>query len=198
MTVQSGSHSEDNDPLSSPCAGERRERIIDAALALFAHHGVEGTTMKMLAKEARISAGLTYHYFASKSDLLDQVICSRGVSFPELAHRHHESIEVVLPEFAVNFGRSLQENLDVIWVFFREYRTSKTVAERIGHRRDACENSLINYLKARQEAKEVREISPSVASRLFLGALFQVHLVEEPTDDFIKELVDIFLAGIRA
>lgn len=153
--------------------------------------------MKMLAKEAGISAGLTYHYFCSKSDLLDQVIGRRGVDFPELAHRHHESIEIVLPEFARAFGAHLQENLDVIWIFFREYRSSKTVAERIGKRREGCENSLISYLQARQEAGEVREIAPAVASRLFLGALFQIHLIEEPSEEFIKELVDIFLAGIR-
>lgn len=197
MTVQSGNHSNDEDNLNTGCSGERSERIIDAALALFAKQGVEGTTMKMLAKEAGISAGLTYHYFGSKSDLLDQVICRRGIDFPELADRHHESIEIVLPEFALAFGRHLQESLDVIWIFFREYRSSKTVAERIGMRRDGCEKSLVTYLEARQEAGEVREIAPAVASRFFLGALFQVHLIEEPSEEFIKQLVDIFLAGIR-
>ena len=103
MTVQSG------DSSGSPDSGasQRRECIIDAALSLFAEHGVEGTTMKMLAKRAGISPGLTYHYFKGKADLLDQVIEDRGVTFPKLSGRHRESVDVVLPEYVREVGRHL-------------------------------------------------------------------------------------------
>lgn len=154
--------------------------------------------MKMLAKRAGISPGLTYHYFKGKADLLDQVIEDRGVTFPKLSGRHRESVDVVLPEYVREVGRHLTLRLDVIWLFFREYRSSKTVAQRIGKRRDACVAELAAYLEARQLAGEVRELTPEVASRTLLGALFQTYLEEVPEEEYLTELVDIFLAGIKA
>jgi AcrR family transcriptional regulator len=47
-----------------------RQRILDAALALFASKGYEATTMRDIAAAAGCSLGLTYRYFASKEDLI--------------------------------------------------------------------------------------------------------------------------------
>jgi AcrR family transcriptional regulator len=45
-----------------------RERILEAALALFAEKGYEATTMRDVAREAGASLGLAYRYFASKEE----------------------------------------------------------------------------------------------------------------------------------
>jgi AcrR family transcriptional regulator len=47
-----------------------QQRILDAALALFASKGYEETTMRDIAAAAGCSLGLTYRYFASKEDLI--------------------------------------------------------------------------------------------------------------------------------
>jgi AcrR family transcriptional regulator len=46
------------------------QRVLEHALRLFAEHGYDATTMKMIAASASISPGLIYNYFASKEDLL--------------------------------------------------------------------------------------------------------------------------------
>ena len=46
-----------------------RARIRDAALRLFADRGLDGTTIRDIAKEARVSGGLIRHHFGSKDDL---------------------------------------------------------------------------------------------------------------------------------
>lgn len=46
-----------------------RARIRDAALRLFAERGVEGTTIRDIAREAGVSSGLLRHHFGSKDDL---------------------------------------------------------------------------------------------------------------------------------
>jgi TetR/AcrR family transcriptional regulator, regulator of cefoperazone and chloramphenicol sensitivity len=46
-----------------------RARIRDAALRLFADRGLDGTTIRDIAKEAGVSAGLIRHHFGSKDDL---------------------------------------------------------------------------------------------------------------------------------
>ena len=46
-----------------------REAILDAARALFAEHGYEGATVRMVAAEAGITQGLITRYFGSKEGL---------------------------------------------------------------------------------------------------------------------------------
>jgi len=49
----------------------RREEILDAAIACFARNGFHQTTMVDIAREAGISPGLIYRYFASKEDVIE-------------------------------------------------------------------------------------------------------------------------------
>jgi TetR/AcrR family transcriptional regulator, regulator of cefoperazone and chloramphenicol sensitivity len=46
-----------------------RARIRDAALALFAERGVEGTSLRDIARRAGLTAGLVRHHFGSKEGL---------------------------------------------------------------------------------------------------------------------------------
>jgi AcrR family transcriptional regulator len=52
----------------TPKAQRTRERILEAALVLFADRGYEATTMRDVAREAGASLGLAYRYFASKEE----------------------------------------------------------------------------------------------------------------------------------
>ncbi len=54
----------------TPKAEDTRRRIFDAALASFAEHGYEDSTMRAIAARAGTSIGLTYRYFAKKDDLV--------------------------------------------------------------------------------------------------------------------------------
>ena len=47
-----------------------RQRIVDAALALFHEHGYDGTTMRTIADRAGVPLGNAYYYFNGKQDLL--------------------------------------------------------------------------------------------------------------------------------
>jgi len=49
---------------------QTRARIVEAALRLFMERGYEATTMRAVAKEAGVSLGNAYYYFASKEHLL--------------------------------------------------------------------------------------------------------------------------------
>ena len=52
---------------------QSRRRIIDEALALFAEHGYEGTSVRMIAEAAGTSPGLLYNYFENKQALLHAI-----------------------------------------------------------------------------------------------------------------------------
>ena len=49
---------------------DKRQAILEATLRLVAEHGFHGTAMSKIAKEAKVSAGIIYHYFDNKDELL--------------------------------------------------------------------------------------------------------------------------------
>lgn len=51
-------------------AEETRNRILDAALALFRDRGFAETTMRDVAAEASVATGAAYYYYRSKEDLV--------------------------------------------------------------------------------------------------------------------------------
>ncbi len=53
---------------------ESRQRILDAALEVFAKQGYNSATVNEIAKTARISKGLMYNYFKSKDEVLNELM----------------------------------------------------------------------------------------------------------------------------
>jgi AcrR family transcriptional regulator len=55
-------------------AGAARERLLTAALELFARHGVSGTSLQMIADELGVTKAAVYHQFPSKQDIVLAVV----------------------------------------------------------------------------------------------------------------------------
>lgn len=53
---------------------KKKKLICNSALRLFCKKGYEKVGMDEIAKEAKISHGLVYHYFAKKSDILNELV----------------------------------------------------------------------------------------------------------------------------
>lgn len=68
----------------------RREQLLDAAMSVFGHRGIEAASTREVAAAAGITPGLLYHYFASKEALALAVIAERGF-LPELRDILRES-----------------------------------------------------------------------------------------------------------
>jgi AcrR family transcriptional regulator len=61
----------------------RRERILDAAEALFAEHGYDGVTLRRIAKEAGVDVALASYHFGKKLDLFEAVFRRRAALLNE-------------------------------------------------------------------------------------------------------------------
>ena len=62
--------------MAKPVAprGLARERVLDAAVTLFAEHGVHGTSLQMIADRVGVSKAAVYYQFQSKEDIALEVI----------------------------------------------------------------------------------------------------------------------------
>lgn len=54
-------------------AGETKERILNAALALFSQRGYLGTSMSDIANELGMTKGALYKHYTSKQEILDRI-----------------------------------------------------------------------------------------------------------------------------
>jgi len=66
-------------PLPEPARGDEiRERLLDAALRVFARQGYAGTKINDIVREAGLSTGAVYGRFRSKEDLLREAVVTRS------------------------------------------------------------------------------------------------------------------------
>jgi DNA-binding transcriptional regulator YbjK len=72
---------------------DRKDRIIDAAIAVIAEHGVAGTTHRLIAKAADVPLGsLTYH-FTSLEDLRCQAFRRHAERMSVIYEAHFRGVE---------------------------------------------------------------------------------------------------------
>jgi AcrR family transcriptional regulator len=65
-------------PVTTPSAdaAKRRREILEAALELLAEHGYAGASLRKVAAKIGIAQPSLYHYFASKEELVEQVLAT--------------------------------------------------------------------------------------------------------------------------
>jgi AcrR family transcriptional regulator len=58
-------------------AVDKRQRILEAAVRVFARQGFHHCRVSDVAREAGVAYGLVYHYFSSKAEMLDTLFLER-------------------------------------------------------------------------------------------------------------------------
>lgn len=67
---------------------EQRERILDAAIRVFARSGFKGATVRTVGREARVNSALIYYYFENKDRLFEEALLCVIQGFLDLLRKH--------------------------------------------------------------------------------------------------------------
>ncbi len=105
-------------------------RLLKAAMKLFAKHGYHGTSISEIAKEAKVSKGLTYHYFESKEALLVVLAEQRLMECAPFVHGL-ETIQDPMERLRFLVGAALddlKENTEKLRFFNSIYLTNEGVS----------------------------------------------------------------------
>jgi TetR/AcrR family transcriptional regulator, mexJK operon transcriptional repressor len=193
---------------------ERRQQIIDGALHVFASKGFEQATNREIAAAAGIgSAGLIYHYFKDKSDLLRQVVEQR-MPLLQLLSRPEELMALPPREALARFGGAylkVMENAASVALMrlimgeaIRRPQVARIVNE-IGPSRAL--RFLADYLQQQMEAGALRRVDAALAARCFMGPLILFFLTREvlqqpealsmDAESVLATNLDVFLRGME-
>jgi TetR/AcrR family fatty acid metabolism transcriptional regulator len=189
-------------------AADKRERILHAAVKVFAKKGFFASRVSEIARAAGVADGTIYLYFKSKDDLLTslfedritrllEVMRSEVAALPRAEDRVRRMIELQLG--------LLEGQRDLAEVVTVNLRQSSKLLKQYGARRFTEYLDLMASVIAEgQRAGEVRgDVSPRIVARAIFGALDGIALTwalgtAEPggLKRAASQLADVVLGGL--
>ena len=163
--------------------------------------------MRDIAREADITEGLIYHYFAGKRDLFRAIIEEYSFlpllrTLPELAE--HVDLRGLLVILARGFFDVLRQNTQLTRLLLQKVQVFPE--EKEAFFADAVGRSiseLAHILEQRMNDRAREQVDPQVAARLFFNALLAFFVEQEilggkhllPADEgqYIEHLVEMFV-----
>jgi AcrR family transcriptional regulator len=109
---------------------EKKVLIMETALELFAENGFHATSISQIAKKANISKGLTYNYFESKNDILDELLNHGLQEINDMLDPKHDGI-LTKDEFRsfIKISFDLVKNNHRHWKLFFSLMLQPAVSE---------------------------------------------------------------------
>ncbi len=89
---------------------DKKRRILDAAMELFARKGYEKTTISDIASRAHVGKGTIYVYFDSKSDILREILAelAKGLAKDIEESSKSGNMRAFIEELSVRLGKKLE------------------------------------------------------------------------------------------
>ena len=198
---------------SSPAVSPNRnadkyERILDAAVAVFAEKGFFTARVSDIADRANVADGTVYLYFKSKEEILMSVINTAFDGFMSLARTELKKVADPaerLRRLAFLHLDAMGSNRNLAVVFQMELRQSTRFLSEFSHRHMIEYLGLVREAITEGQAQGIfrREMSDKYAANCFFGALDEMVTSwvlsehEYKLANVADVVVDIFLNGMR-
>jgi AcrR family transcriptional regulator len=176
----------------------RRDRLVDAALTMFAREGVDAASIKKIGRAAGVAPALIYHYFESKEALLAAVVQRHGF-LPQLrsmlAVPPAAPAAEVLPQMVHQMYALLTERADLVRVVMATSQTHPEMRQRMDTLTGEAQTLLACYLQARIEAGELRAHNVQAAARMLLSTVVMWRLADAPATE-LDDAIALLVAGL--
>ena len=161
-----------------------KERILDAALTLFAENGYDGTSVEQIAKAVGIKAPSLYKHYKGKEDILNALIDSAEIRYEEMfgSERNIGKIPECREEFIeMTMGRISFTMRDPIirktrmFLVQEQFRNQRTSEVTTRHQLNGIQGMFAKILKEMMYEGIVREDDPALLSaELTAPAVLQI------------------------
>lgn len=169
-----------------------KKKVLTTALKLFASNGFHATTTEKIAKQAGVSEGTIYKYFASKQDLLTQLLQPilediKDNFFSDLDEQH--DLRTMVDFIVDDRIQFIEANFDFIRVIFHGVLTGQLLDNQTLESFLTGNNGFLTRLQDMQKAfPQINQqlTSPQMA-QIFVGPIyayvFQNKLLGLPASD---------------
>jgi len=167
-----------------------KQKILDAALEIFARYGYHSSSVSSIAQKAGISQGLMYNYFKSKDEVLYELMVGMIVPFvkelmpvkPGQDMKKKDMINLI--HSSVDFAIKYPDYWKLYISVFVQPDVMPKILDKVWELFTPFLNALTGYFKNKGEK------DPEAMTRYFLAVMdgVQMHLIFDP-DTFPAEKV---------
>lgn len=156
---------------------EKREHILETAEALFAEFGYEGTSTRLLAKEAGVNVAMISYYFGSKEKLFEALVEKRTrFTREQLATLHREDkdhwhkLDTIIE---LNVDRILSDQ-QFYRILYREISLQQRsqLGENLVNILMKNVTGLIEVIQDGMKEKAFRPVDPELTVATLIGTIF--------------------------
>ena len=155
-------------------AAGTKDRIDRAAIRLFAQQGVDGTSIRQIAKEARISLGALYNHYPSKESMVEELFSRSWAHVGQELRRisnENESLNKQLLEMVRYIFKFFERDWELASLTFSQ-RTS--AIPRVRMARDNPYLAFRMTILSAMRRGEIPRQDPDIATAMVMGAIVQV------------------------
>jgi len=156
--------------------GDKRERILDAAVRVFARKGFYATRVSEVARAAGVADGTIYLYFKSKDELLvslfehrvERLLAFLETELPRAPSASGKLRRII--ELQLGLLEGERDHAEVVTVILRQ--STKLMKEYAAPKFSAYLDVIAGVVAEGQAQGELRkDVSPHLAARAIFGAL---------------------------
>jgi AcrR family transcriptional regulator len=186
-----------------------KQQLLAATLKLISEKGYLGATTRVIAREAGVTELTLFRHFGTKAKLFEELL-NNHTFLPKLRELLPElddlSYEEALKLIAVRFLLSLKERKAMVKIMYSESTIYPEKIRRLYNKFVVdLRSTLATYFESLKKKGVLRQVSPEMAARVFLGMLFAYFRAEEimrpggmkkgVMEKQVQEMIEIFARG---
>jgi AcrR family transcriptional regulator len=183
---------------------ETRERLLAAAVGVFAEQGFHASTTKAITQRAGVAEGLLFHYFPSKTDLLLAVLARDPLKAEIarlLAELGDQPVADALPRMARHWLGVLRANRPVTLVLLQAAYADPQIQAAIADAVRGITGLLAAYFARHVAAGALRPVAPEAAAQVLFQSLCTLGspcaaAPEGDPERLLDQHVDLLLRGV--
>jgi len=185
------------------------ERILDAAIRVFAKEGVFGATTRKIAQAAKVNEVTLFRHFKNKDELLRRVVLRKSKYFEhvfiETPVKTKADLKKTIRAFATSYSQVLQDHEEFIRTFFGELNRHPDLCRRLFvESAKPVRQKLISFLQSAQKSHLIRADLDAVTAADALTGVLLIGMIRRPltesfytSERYIKTCLELFLRGIE-
>jgi len=185
---------------------DKKELLLEAATKLFVERGLHATPTSAISKEAGVSAGILFHYFKTKDDLIDELYVSLKKEFSIAIFKDINSIKSDLGKLRLVWSNSWNWALDNDLKFkFLLQLDNTSCSERVKNHPEIIEKYELfnNFIQEQVDKKLMRNVDTYFLIGSMFGLIISMvnHLTQFPQkikdQVFIEQSWEMFYSYLK-
>ncbi|MCP3968127.1 MAG: TetR/AcrR family transcriptional regulator [Lentisphaerae bacterium] len=183
---------------------DKRSIILGATLRLINENGFHGTAMSKIAREAGVSAGIIYHYFESKDDLILELYNSLIKELMNALLKGFDNSKSLEDQIKKLFEDIFRYNLanPQAAMFIRQYKASPYYTHESNSQNQQYIDPIVSCVQKAKKQGIIKDLPDTVIAVLtmdvaaLLAQRYSAGLVEL-NDELINEIIGIIWDALK-